>query len=412
MGFSITYKTLFEVRLCHHYFLDKGAAGQDYRLFDLATPEHQANAMLTYDSRNFLRIQPTEACAALLRQYKCVYRQLADKLTVAISAVWDEDALMFRPEVPLDNSLSLCFGIQIVDPAFKHYTNIPLDQGKDLFYFFENKAMSGNRRYPSLSRQAPERSDGTWYNEGEILVNNAALPMQTLIAHAITGTVTPQQEFTVDPEVAGNALSYVNRNDLLSFSGDIWSWDTGLADRSANIQATVRHPSGQQIYPQVNAFEAGTTQVQVRLAEWEEGLYQVALTDASSGYQSEHTFFLQKALKPYHGVMQLHLQSDEEAFSLLMPSGHLLPVTETRRFELRYKNRATTWRYLGAQFANAPESGPHLLTRMGFVALSVVNAAGMTVTQMPNPDQPVVKTERPILIDDCYNLISEIYINS
>lgn len=70
------------------------------------------------------------------------------------------------------------------------------------------------------------------------------------------------------------------------------------------------------------------------------------------------------------------------------------------------------WRYLGNDLSNEPESGPHLLTRNGFLNLSVNDENAVTINDLPNASVSMIKTEKPVAAPEYYNLVSEIYLNS
>jgi hypothetical protein len=411
MGFVITYKTLFEVRLLHHYHLDKAGEGNDYVLFDLAGNVEQEAILRKYNIASFLTIEPTEACAAVLRRHQCVLRIQDDRLLVAIKVQHDSVLNAYKPFVDLADDLVFTFRYNIADPYFLNYSNIPFGQNSDMVYFFQNKAESGLRVYPALTQSAPVRDVNEVYNAGEILMSPDLSTV--LIADRITGPAnTPAQTFTSDPKVGGNALRYVNRNDLIKTSGNRLNVDTGLLDRREHVTVTVKDNAGTTITPVLSIFEDGNTIAQLDFSAFGEGLYEVHLEDAVSAYTEDVKFYLQKDNIPCEGLIQIQVKSDNAAFNLLNANGSIKEGNQLRRFDIRFKNRATIWRYLGSAFSNEPESGPHLLARNGFLNLSVNDENAVVVNDLPNASVNIIKTEKPIAAPDHYNLVSEIYLNS
>lgn len=411
MGFVITYKTLFEVRLLHHYHLDKAGEGSDYVLFDLAGAAEQESMLRNYDIASFLNIAPTETCVATMRKYKCIFRMMGEKLVVAVKARFDEGLNAYTPFVPMDDGLVFSFRYRVADPYFLNYSNIPLQQGEDTVYFFQNAGESGSRTYPALSHAAPVQDVNETYDAGEILLS--ADLGTVLIADRITGPAnTPAQTFTLDPKVGGNALRYVNRNDVLRSSGNRLNIDTGLQGRSEHVTVTITNSDGTVITPVAAIFEDTNTTVQLDFSAFEEGVYQVHLEDAASAYTEDIRFYLQKEQTPCDGIIQIRVKSDTAAFNLLNNNGTLKAGNQLRSFELRFKNRATIWRYLGHDMSTAPETGPHLLARNGFLHLSVNNDHAVAVSDLPNASVNMIRTEHPVAAPGNYNLISEIYLNS
>jgi hypothetical protein len=411
MGFIITYKTLFEVRLLHHYHLDKCGEGNDYVLFDLAGNTVQEEALSKYDIASFLQIEPTETCVALLRKHHCIFRRQGDRLIVAAKVQFDEGLNLYKPFVSLADDLAFTFRYKIADPYFLNYSNIPLQKESNSIYFFQNKSEGSKRIYPGLTKSAPVKDVNELYNAGEILLS--ADETTVLIANRITGPANaPVQDFTTDPKVNGNALRYVNRNDLIRTSGHLLQIDTGLQDRMEHVTVEITNNSGNVITPRTTLFEDGNTISQIDFTAFAEGLYQIHLEDAGSAYSDDVRFYLQRGKEPFDGVIQIQVKSDEPAFDILNNNGSIKTGNQLRSFELRFKNRATMWRYLGNDLSNEPESGPHLLTRNGFLNLSINDENAVTINDLPNASVSMIKTEKPVAAPEYYNLVSEIYLNS
>ncbi len=411
MGFVITYKPLFEIRLLHHYHLDRGGANGDYQLFDLSTAAEQEAMLRRYNMATFLDVEPTPACAALLKKHQCVFRRQEDRLMIAVKVTLDTVLNKYKPLVPLGDDLTFHFRYRAVDTHFLNYTNLPLQRDKDTIYFFQNKKEGSTRTYPALTKAAPVRDNLKVYSAGEILLT--ADLATVLIADRITGPLnTPSQSFTTDPKVSGSALAYVNRNDLIRTSGNWLSVDTGLQDRMEHVTVTATDENGTVITPKVVFLEDGNTIVQADFTPFPEGVYKVHLEDAVSAYTEDVTFYLQKENHNSDGMIQINVKSDDASFNVLNANGTIKEGNQMKTFLIRFKNRATVWRYLGDNFGTMPESGPYLLARDGFVNLTINDDNAVTVTDPPNASVHMIRTEKPVAAPEHYNLISEIYINS
>lgn len=76
------YRTLFQLRLLHHFWLDEGAT-----VFDLIADQAKRDArLLTYDVRKLLTIAPTRATSRTLAGLRCVYKPTALGCVVAVPA--------------------------------------------------------------------------------------------------------------------------------------------------------------------------------------------------------------------------------------------------------------------------------------------------------------------------------------
>jgi len=409
MGFVISFMPLFEIIILHHYHLDRGGEGDDYVLFDLAN-EQQKNEMLrNYDISSFLQIEPSPACAVLLKKHQCIFRRYNDRIQVAVKVQLDGEN--YKPFVPFADDLVFTFRYRINDPDFYNYTNLPLKKDKNTTYFFQNIKQAGARTYPSLSVAAPKIIANEIYNAGEILLSDDGLTV--VIAGNITGPVnTPAQPFTSDMKVDDQKLSYVNRQDQIRTSGNLFTINTGLVERRENVAVEVKNYAGETITPEVKIMENGNTIVQLNLHPFTEGVYQINLKDAAENYDEELLFYLQKENNAWDGYLQIQVKSDDASYNLLNDNGSVKKTNQLPGFELRFKNRATVWRYVGKDVDNKPESGPHLLTRNGFVNLVIPDQNNNPINDPPNPSTHIIVAEKPVAAPQYYNIVSEIYLNS
>jgi hypothetical protein len=99
MSQTIMYKSLFEVKIRHHYFLNKGE-----KEWDSMTTEERNNQEEKFDVREILDITPTMDCTKLLNAQNCVFRKTASGILVGIKAKPDSaNAGKFKPFVSLTN---------------------------------------------------------------------------------------------------------------------------------------------------------------------------------------------------------------------------------------------------------------------------------------------------------------------
>lgn len=67
MSVTIAYEILFEVKILHHYFLNRAQV-----VFDRIPLAERAALMLSYDCREFVEIRPTPSCEQMLRSHRCL----------------------------------------------------------------------------------------------------------------------------------------------------------------------------------------------------------------------------------------------------------------------------------------------------------------------------------------------------
>ena len=165
MGFTLSYKTLFEVRLLHHFFLDRASD-----LFDNMDLAGKSRALKGYDVREFINIEPTAACAKVLRKYHFIYKNTPLGLIVGTRANFTGGK--YFPTLGLDDTLQFTFKVSFGDIFFSNYTALPLLQTKDAVYFFQNISTASPKKFPYLAQFAPIDTGDT-YSAGELLGNAA-----------------------------------------------------------------------------------------------------------------------------------------------------------------------------------------------------------------------------------------------
>lgn len=106
---SSRFKRLFEVRLLHHFWLDEGSV-----VFDkIADQPKKDRRLLTYDVRPFLTSRPTAATQRSLSGLGCLFR----KTTLGFMVAARETAIL-----PTDAKFD--FIVSVRDPAFYGYTSL------------------------------------------------------------------------------------------------------------------------------------------------------------------------------------------------------------------------------------------------------------------------------------------------
>lgn len=398
MGFTISYKILFEVKILHHYFLNK-----TNNVYDNMTAPDKADALRGYDVTKFISIQPTPETAALLSKNHCVYRSTATGLIVGLQSI--KSGTKFAPAFPLSDDLRFTFTIRFEDVYFTNYTALPLLKNLNSCYYLQNRKDNSAKKFPFLTQFPAAFTAGT-YSAGDIISDDAANPAQLFVAKKLTTTAAPGADWTDDPLVAGKPLQYLTKKDLLDVHTGSLRYNTGQT--ALNLTITITNRWGDTIAPK---FETTTDDDKVialvDLHLLPEDFYTIKLEDAAIPYTKQFSFYhLQYDSSP-DVILDLTLKSDDAAYNMTDGSGFLRePV-----YELRFSNRFTTWRYLGEKFSNKPEVGPHPLTKKGIVDVSALDADGKTVEDLANPNIRMIKTEHPDDDNQHYNVISEIYIH-
>ncbi|MCE4564239.1 hypothetical protein INQ51_07930 [Maribellus sp. CM-23] len=142
MTFSIKYKPLFEVRILHQYFLNKGAS--DFFSMSEADKEKQ---LAGYKVSKFFLVVPTAKSRNLLAGQHLVF-----SLTNTGFMIWVQvsDGNDVVPLISLDDALELTFLLQPLNHTFINYTNLMFSSAGKLFFFSNTKLDSEPVSFPLI----------------------------------------------------------------------------------------------------------------------------------------------------------------------------------------------------------------------------------------------------------------------
>ncbi len=134
MALTNYYKTLFDLRILHHYFLD-----EDNKKYEESGNSDEQERFdenrQKYDLSNFMIIRPTERTQKLLRGYKAHFQQYKDGFRVGLKALAppppppeDTTPPPVAPFIAFDSNFYLDFTMEIKDKFFENYTRIEWDK--------------------------------------------------------------------------------------------------------------------------------------------------------------------------------------------------------------------------------------------------------------------------------------------
>jgi len=402
MGFKIIYKNLFEVKLLHHYFLNKGAVG-----YDAMDPEQKTIMEAQYDSRGIFQIIPTNECTSLLRAHNALFRSTPSGFMVGIKSVADEILPgVFNPFIKPADELTFRFLLRMKDHDLLNYTALPLQNQSGSFYVFKNYQVEGPAIFPSLSAVQPLFKPGKEYFPGDMLSDHPA--NQTKLFTALLRTSNNTATTTDWLEETGNAttpLSYASSGDRYPVVQGILIYKV----KTANLVPafTLKNSKGETINPLLTVITGDFYTIQADMRGFPAGFYTLHAENTNSAYLDEMTFYLlHEEILPF-GLVEIKVKSNLAGFDLL-DQGHLRsPV-----FELRFRNRLTFWRYFGKQFEVPFEvDDPLPVTRFGHIEIARPQEPDDNkVVMLPNPSTALIKPEALVNMNE-KKYYSDIHIN-
>lgn len=403
MGVTVTYDILFEVKLLHHYFLNRGMTN-----YALMTEDEQAEIMLNYDVRDIFTITPTAECRKHLDRHQCLCKQTPAGIIVGLKAeLVSQNPRRYKPFHQIDDDLVFTFHLHLRDFGLLNYTDLPLTGDSGRVYVFTNRKGSSSKAFPSLCTFPDSYSNGPAYLPGEMVVNNGANPARLFIARQKT-TANPagSPDWLVEKKSDGFPMSYATAADRQQLVREQLRYRVKTA--GVEPEVTLTTGSGTVIEVKSDLLPGEFRTVQLDLRGLPEGFYSLHAESADHSYQDDLRFYLLQRKEPPFAILELQVQSDITAYNMLDPQGRLRGPA----YELRFRNRATHWRYVGKNFnASSVTTTPMPLTRHGFIDnVSVPDKDGSPVDDLPNPEVVMVKAEA-LTVQAEKRFFTEIHIN-
>jgi hypothetical protein len=386
MSATITYKELFEVKILHYYFLNRGET-----LYNMMSDEEQAKVMLYYDVGEFFDIVPTKECKRLLDSYQCIFKQTSQGMIVGMRTESDgQDPPHYTPFVSLKDDLEFTFRMEIKDHDFMNHAVLPFIGNTGTGYIFENLTASAPKQFPSLNAVAPLFESGAEYLPGDMLSNNLSNPTELYIAQLKTSSNTSTTpDWLTEKKSDGLSMHYTNINDRHLLVNGILNYKVSVAD--VEPTATVKKRSGTVVKPKVEILQGDFRILQVDLRDFPEGFYTMDVESVSPPYSDTISFYLvRQNISPF-GTIRIKVKSDDDSYNLIDSQGFMTSPS----FEVSFRNRATHWRYIGQQFnENSVTDEPLPLTHVGIIEnVTVLDKDGLAVSDLPNPSVKIIKTE-------------------
>lgn len=402
MSQSLLYKSLFEVKILHHYFLNKGELE-----WDTMNQEDKDIQEAKFDVREILDITPTADCIKAIKAYNCIFRKTSAGILVGIKAIADQlNPGKFKAYVSLNENQTFRFLVKLKDFNFINYTALSLQSSRGKMFVLNNSITNVSNKFPSLCSIPPVFENGNEYLPGDMLSDNAV--NQTKLFTALLKTSdnpAASSDWLTEVGNANTPLNYVNINDSYPVANGFFTYKMTVVD-SLPI-ATMKDASGFTIRPKMEILQGDFYTLQVDLLKYPEGFYSIHIDSANPAYHDDVTFYLLQSSDTPFALIEIKVKSTQTEYDLTN-QGDLLSPT----FEVRFRNRRTHWRYFGKIF-NTPyvPDNPLPLTRYGNIEIMKPPEPEDTKTIMlPNPSVSLIKAEALTDTNET-KFYSEIHIN-
>ncbi len=385
MSISSLYKSLFEVKIRHHFFLNKGE-----QEWDAMNQEEKNQQEEKFDVRDILNIIPTSDCNQLLSAHQCVYRKTNSGILVGIKAVPDiSNAGEFKPFVSLKDEDTFKFAVFLKDYNFLNYTALSLQSGRNNMYVLSNSTINDSNTFPSVSTIPPVFESGKTYMPGDMLSDNSTSQTKLYTALVKTSANPAGSADWLTENHGGNTpLNYMNQNDSYPVANGFFTYT--MKEKNSLPVAQITDAAGYSVYPKMDILQGDFYQLQVDMLKFKEGLYTIQINSESTAYQDSITFcLLQNSNTPF-ALIEIKVKSRQSGYDLLDQEDLRSPV-----FEMRLRNRYTFWRYISKKFSTPFITGQPLpLTRYGNIEILKPPEPGESEPlALPNPSAGIIKAE-------------------
>jgi hypothetical protein len=402
MSQTLLYKSLFEIKLLHHFFLNKGE-----QAWDTMNQEEKDNILAKSDIREIFDITPTLDCQKELNSHSCIFKSTSTGLLVGIKAEPDQlNPGKFKSFIPLAENLTFRFLLNLKDMNFMNYTALPLRGNRDKMFVLTNSSINSTNKFPSLSAIPPVFKPGDVYMPGDMLADNASNQTKLFTSLVKTGNnPTLSADWLTENATINTPVNYVNLNDSYPVANGFLTYTMKVV--SSSPIATIKDASGFTIHPKMEVLPGDFQTLQVDMQKFPQGIYSIHIDSNNPAYHDDLSFYLLNGNDAPFAMIEIRVKSKQQAYDLISQGNLLSPI-----YEIRFRNRRTHWRYIGKLF-NPPYvlENPLPLTRYGNIEIMKPPEPDDTKTIMlPNPSTSIIKAEALIHTEE-KKYYSEIHIN-
>jgi hypothetical protein len=362
----ILYRPILNIQLWHDYALE--APDERETPAQLETPYNGQPEMpytlpTDYVISDILVLKPTRACQQTLKNLRWVARPHAQGVTLfaEVDAVDPDDPdTDYRTKIPVNRLARLTFWLEVNDPTFANYTNLPLspaDRGQ--FYYFSN--VSGSTQsyerttesgdteivdYLFLSQPLAAYDANAEYFIGSLVID-ADHTYESLTYQSI-GTDASTLEDT-DSWARLPRSEYVSDRDQLPRQNLSRLQNILAASPGSAVTFSLTDINGQRSFTQTTDVpeshpDGDPMMVGLNFAGQAPGRYQLIINNTLT--EGAFVLFDPLAAPKAYALVELAIASDSvpEPFECVQFQGEDT-IIQPKTYILRFKNRTTRWRY-------------------------------------------------------------------
>ncbi len=416
----VIYKTLFEVRLLHEFYLTKRDGTTIFEKLTQQDRETFLNEEFAEDRDPVNDDIMFQFPPSLLSKYKSHYLKILPTYSgfrVAIRVngkTLADQTTVYDPLVPLNNDLHIFILVLRKNSTIDRYTNSRLRTALPSTYYFSNAEVAGAKTFPFLTNNLPAQDASFTYEQGELSLNGANVQ-----------EFYRQGNADVFRNVSGSGFANESDRILLPARFDYFFPDTNnltqatfvLKDSNGNELTTITTNNAAGIRERLNVdLNSASNQLPITTPFELNQQFHSLEVSGNNGYSSEHRIIFSSELaqlQPW-AVFDIRTSVADTSFNLLANDGFIFrrrdPLgvwSPAPVFEVPVKSRLAYWRYINNKGREMNISAGYLnyFDKEGKVLVTKVprslskawfllrEEGSSNTVYAPNPTDPMIKLE-------------------
>ncbi|WP_259070948.1 hypothetical protein HDF24_23020 [Mucilaginibacter sp. X4EP1] len=278
-------------------------------------------------------ITPSASALNILNGRRVIVKQYQNMLYTGIQST---NSQAF---IPVENGMQLTFFLQLNNPLFFNYTNLPAAFNTNQIYYFTNRNVNAVNGKNFLSVPVPQYNSAVLYAPGALASDGTGVTYRAIR----TNQSSNQQNLTQTAywtKVDNNG--YVNSGDLLQFLPGLSTYTFTSAQTEANISVlgydTTANTYTLSVLAKTITFPGPSTSFTLDLSALKPGKYSLTVNGQQQWIylNSELT-----GIKPF-AVFDIFNAPAPASCNLVSNTGQLLSPL----YSILFLNRATLWKYV------------------------------------------------------------------
>lgn len=251
MSFNLTYGLLFEVRLFHNYFLNKGE-----ETFESMSDTDKGKMLQKFNTDAFATITPSLETNTLLKNYKMVFKKTNTGFRVYIKVKETDD---IDPFINVPTDLNLTFLITIHDYQFGNYTD--LEPVSNQAFFFSNVKPSTE---PITFKYIPKTNENVLISNDYLISETTTKALLSVLQsnekQNVFGIISlTMQGDNSSKNIVNNLGKIINPNFKIHFNNRKTIWKYIKTNSAFEVETSLEKPLTQHGFVEIDPLTDFTT---------------------------------------------------------------------------------------------------------------------------------------------------------